>query len=203
MGIVKLETFCRDQKGYKVRQEQFIPGVIYGKGVETTSVKFREKDIEKLIKEFGGRANLTVVLDEKESFGFIKDTARDVLSGKLLHLDIQVVNQDSEISRNVPLVFKGMDTILYNQLILQINTNEIQLTGKAKLIPNTIEVDISDAKNGDSIGIADIDLPEGVTCINIDDIPLAVVSASKIDEADEVDETDEEVDNPVSDSQNV
>ena len=30
-----------------------------------------------------------------------------------------------------------------------------------------------------------------MTCINIDDIPLAVVSASKIDEVDETDETDE------------
>ncbi|MEA4963386.1 50S ribosomal protein L25 [Lutispora sp.] len=185
MRTAKLEVFERDQKGYKVRQEQFVPGVIYGKEVEAASVKFRKKDVDRLIKESGSRAKLTVILNEKESFGFIKDTARDVLTGDLMHMDIQVVNKDSEISHSVPLVFKGTDALIYNRLILQINANEIQLTGKAKLIPDVIEVDVSNAKSGDTILLTDIDLPDTVTCANMDDIPLAVVTAAKIDEADE------------------
>lgn len=191
MRTAKLEVFDRNQKGYEVRREQFVPGVIYGKEVETASVKFRKKDVDKLIKESGDRAKLTVILNEKESFGFIKDTARDVLTGDLIHMDIQVVNRESEISRSVPLVFKGMDTLIYNRLILQINANEIQLTGKAKLIPDVIEVDVSNAKSGDTILLTNIDLPDAVTCTNIDDISLAVVTAAKIDAVDEKTDTAE------------
>ncbi|MPN51297.1 50S ribosomal protein L25 [bioreactor metagenome] len=168
-----------------------MPGVIYGKEVEAASVKFRKKDVDRLIKESGSRAKLTVILNEKESFGFIKDTARDVLTGDLMHMDIQVVNKDSEISHSVPLVFKGTDALIYNRLILQINANEIQLTGKAKLIPDVIEVDVSNAKSGDTILLADIDLPDAVTCANMEDVPLAVVTSAKIDEADEMTDTAE------------
>ena len=191
MRTAKLEVFERNEKGHKVRREQFVPGVIYGKEVEAASVKFRKKDADKLIKESGSRAKLTVVLNEKESFGFIKDTTRDVLTGDLIHMDIQVVNQDSEISHSVPLVFKGTDALIYNRLILQINANEIQLTGKAKFIPDVIEVDVSNAKSGDTILLADIDLPDAVTCANMEDVPLAVVTSAKIDEADETTDTAE------------
>lgn len=202
MEITKLTAFSRDQKVNKVRQEQFVPGVIYGKGVETASVKFKQRDVEKLIKEFGARTNLMVSLDGKEDFGFIRDTARDVLSGKLLHLDIQVVNQESEITRTIPLIYKGAEALIHQRLVLQTNVNEIQLTGKATLIPNVIEVDISDAQDGDSIGISDINLPEGLTCINLDNVSLAVISAPKSEEVAETDEADETIAEDASSEQN-
>lgn len=192
MGIVKLEAFNRDQKGYKVRKENFVPGVIYGKGIDPITVKFKKQDVDKIIKDFGSRTKLTVVLNEKESFGFIRDTERDSISGELIHMDIQVVNEESEVTRNVPLVFKGTDTLAYKKLILQSQTDEILLRGKAKLIPDTIEIDVSDAKNGDNIMLTDINLPEGVVCISADDAPIAVFTQIKTQEADEAAETEEQ-----------
>ncbi|MGI5998070.1 MAG: 50S ribosomal protein L25 [Lutispora sp.] len=192
MGIVKLEAFNRDQKGYKVRKENFVPGVIYGKGIDPITVKFKKQDVDKIIKDFGSRTKLTVVLNEKESFGFIRDTERDSISGELIHMDIQVVNEESEVTRNVPLVFKGTDTLAYKKLILQSQTDEILLRGKAKLIPDTIEIDVSDAKNGDNIMLTDINLPEGVVCISADDAPIAVFTQIKTQEADEAAESEEQ-----------
>ncbi|NLM42540.1 MAG: 50S ribosomal protein L25 [Clostridiales bacterium] len=185
MGTVKLEAFIRDEKGYKVRKENFVPGVIYGKGIDAVSVKFNKKDVERIIKSYGSRTNLTVVLNGKESFGFIRDTARDGLTEELIHMDIQVADEDAEITRNVPLVFKGTDKLVYNKLILQSNMDEVVVKGKAKLIPNAIEIDVSEANGGDTIMAADLDLPEGVICVNIDDNPIAVVIETKVEETEE------------------
>jgi len=185
MGTVKLEAFIRDEKGYKVRKENFVPGVIYGKGIDAVSVKFNKKDVERIIKSYGSRTNLTVVLNGKESFGFIRDTARDGLTEELIHMDIQVADEDAEITRNVPLVFKGTDKLVYNKLILQSNMDEVVVKGKAKLIPNAIEIDVSEANGGDTIMAADLDLPEGVICVNIDDSPIAVVIETKVEETEE------------------
>ena len=180
-----LEAFIRDEKGYKVRKENFVPGVIYGKGIDAVSVKFNKKDVERIIKSYGSRTNLTVVLNGKESFGFIRDTARDGLTEELIHMDIQVADEDAEITRNVPLVFKGTDKLVYNKLILQSNMDEVVVKGKAKLIPNAIEIDVSEANGGDTIMAADLDLPEGVICVNIDDNPIAVVIETKVEETEE------------------
>ncbi|SHJ16852.1 50S ribosomal protein L25 [Lutispora thermophila] len=185
MGIAKLEAFNRHEKGYKVRRENFVPGVIYGKGIGSIPVKFKKQDADKVIKNFGSRAKLTLVLDQKENFGFIKDTQSDIMSGKLIHMDIQVVHEEEEITHNVPLIFKGTDTLVYKKLILQSLIDEIQLKGKAKLIPDAIEFDVSGYDHVDNIMLKDIKLPEGVTYVGADDTPVAVIT--------EIKETDEAV----------
>jgi len=186
MAAVKLEAFVRDQKGYKVRRENFIPGVLYGKGIEeSVPVKFNKKDVDRIIRDYGSRTNLTVVLDGKGMFGFIRDTARDFITGELIHMDIQVADEEAEITRDVPLVFKGTDKLVYKKLILQSNVDEIVVKGKAKLIPSVIEIDVSEANSGDVIMAADLDLPEGVVCVERDDNPIAVVIEAKVEETEE------------------
>jgi len=192
MGRVKLEAFTRDQKACKVRKENFVPGVIYGKDVGPMSVKFRKQDADKIIKDFGSRTKLTVVLDDKESFGFIKDTQREPVSGELIHMDIQVVNEEAEITHNVPLIFKGTDALTHKNLILQSLIDEVQLRGKAKLIPDAIEVDVSNANDEDKIMLKDIKLPEGVVYIGADDTPVAVITQAKTKETVEADEAAEQ-----------
>lgn len=180
MGVAKLNAIPRNEKGYKVRREQFIPGVLYGKNIEATSVKFDNNEIDRIIRQYGDRARLKIVMDEKESLGIFKEVARDILSRDVLHIDIQLVDLKEEISLNVPIILNGSDAITFKKLVLQQNLTEIQLTGRVDLIPNSIEFDVSNMDDGDTITLADVKLPEEIKHFEAEDTLIATVKTPKM-----------------------
>ncbi len=194
MGVAKLDAMTRNTKGYKVRREGFVPGVVYGKEIDSTSVQFEKGEIEKVLRTHGERARLKVALNEKEHLGIIKEVARDIITQDLLHLDIQLVSLTEEINLDVPFVFTGTDTLIPKGLVLHTYLNEIQLIGTVDRIPNSIEIDVTGKEDGDSIVLDDIDLPEGVTCLEPGDTPIAAVAIPKVEEIEEDIDEIEEVD---------
>lgn len=194
MRLDKLNAIARNEKGYKVRREQFVPGILYGKDIEATSVKFDKNEIDRVIRKYGDRARLKIVLEEKESLGIFKEVARDVLSRDVLHIDIQLVDLKEEISLNVPIILNGSDEITFKKLVLQQNLTEISLTGRVDLIPNAIEIDVSHMEDGDTITLADIELPEGIKYLESEDTLIAAVRIPKMtDLPEEEEETDDTV----------
>ena len=185
MEAYKLNAMPRNEKGYKVRREEFVPGILYGKNMESTSVKFDKKEIDRVIRRYGDRARLKIGFEEKENLGIFKEVARDVLSREVLHLDIQIVSLDEEISLNVPIILHGADAITFKNLVLQQSMTDIQLTGRVDLIPNSIEIDVGDMEDGDAITLADIEIPEGITYSEPEDTLIAAVREPKMLDLDE------------------
>lgn len=193
MEVAKLNAIPRNEKGYKVRREQFVPGVLYGKNIEATSVKFDNNEIDRIIRQYGDRARLKIVMDEKESLGIFKEVARDVLSRDVLHIDIQLVDLKEEISLNVPIILNGSDAITFKKLVLQQNLTEIQLTGRVDLIPHSIEIDVSNMDDGDTITLADVELPEEIKHFESDDTLIATVRTPKMVDLPEEEEAEDTV----------
>lgn len=191
MAIEALEALIREEKGYKVRREGFVPAVLYGKDIDTTSVKFRKTDVEQALRTHGERARLRVAVNNEEQLGIVKEVARDIITRDLLHLDIQLVSLGEELSIDVPFVFMGTDELIPKGLVLHTYINEISLTGTVDVIPNNIEIDVSDKADGDSITLGDLQLPEGVTYLDPDDTPIAAVAVPRVEE---IEEDEEEVD---------
>lgn len=194
MAVAKLDTMIRNEKGYKVRRQGFVPGVVYGKEVESTPVQFKKRDIEQVLRTHGERARLKVSVNEKEHLGIIKEVARDIITQDLIHLDIQLVSLTEEINLDVPFVFTGTDTLIPKGLVLHTYLNEIQLIGTVDRIPSSIEIDVTGKEDGDHIVLNDIDLPEGVTCLEPGDTPIAAVAIPKVEEIEEDLDEEEEVD---------
>lgn len=192
MALGKLNAAVRTEKGYKIRREGLVPGVVYGKEIESTPVQFEKRHIEQVLRTYGDRARLMVSIDNKEQLGIIKEVTKDIISQDLLHLDIQLVSLTEEINLDVPFVFIGTDTLIPKGLVLHTYLNEIQLTGTVDRIPNSIEIDVTGKEDGYNVLLGDIELPEGVTYLEPDDTPIAAVAVPKIEEIEE--DAEEEVD---------
>lgn len=190
MEMGALKALAREEKGYKARREGFVPGVLYGRDIDTTSVKFEKTEIEQALRIHGERARLRVSVNNEDQLGIVKDVARDIISRDLLHLDIQLVSLGEELNIEVPFVFMGTDELIPKGLVLHTYINEISLTGTVDVIPNSIEIDVSDKEDGDSINLGDLDLPEGVTYNETDDTQIAAVAIPRVEEIEE----DEDVD---------
>lgn len=193
MNDNKLIAIPRSEKGYKVRRGNFVPGILYGKNIESTSVQFDKNELNTIIRKYGDRARIKIGFDEKESLGIFKEVSRDIISREVLHLDIQIVDLTEELTLNVPIILHGADALTFKKLVLQQNLTEVQLTGRVDLIPNALEIDVSNMEDGDTKVLADIEIPDGIECSEDPDTLIVVVRVPKMTdlEVEEVEEAEE------------
>ncbi len=76
----------------KERRKGNIPAIIYSKGKETKLVFFKERELEKILFQYGSRIRLTLIHEEEQTQGMIKEIQRDNINNNLLHVDLQTVS---------------------------------------------------------------------------------------------------------------
>lgn len=151
----------------RLRVEDRIPGVLYGEGVEPTSVTVGRRDLRAALHtEAGMNALLTLKLsDGGEQLALIRELQRDPVKRKVLHVDFLAIDRNKPIRVDVPVVTVGESEKVQqaeggtiDQLAFTLHVLSLP-----NAIPNEITVDVSEMDIGDTIRIGDLQLPEGVT----------------------------------------
>ena len=169
MNEIILEAAERS-KG-KFREKGFVPGVLYGDGVDTTtSVKFDERKLNKLISMHGPNAKLWITINNSKKYGFIREVQRKPITYMISHIDIQIVSKDREIKLVIPINYKDEGSLKIRQLKLQVYKSDVTVFGKIDLMPDTIEVDVSEMNLGDTITYSQLGLNKDIKSENEDTI---------------------------------
>lgn len=174
MGEIVLTASPRNLQG-KFRDKGFIPGIIYGRGIDTTPVKFNEKAVRKAISDGGSSARVWVEFDESKKFGFIREVQWHLTKDQLVHIDVQLVPKNQEINLQIPIFYKGIDQLRSKQLRLHINKAEIDAKGKMGIMPDLVEVDVSGFKLGESISLTSFNLHNEIVVNDNDEEAFATV----------------------------
>lgn len=190
MEKVILKATKRQKSSRRFNEAGFVPGVIYGDSVDTISVKFEESELRRIIASHGSNAKVWINLDSGEKFGFIKEIQRTPLTAQLRHVDIQVVRADEEIKLNIPITYVGEGELGVKQYRLQPYKNEVSVQGIMTIMPNVLEVDVSNKELGDTITAEDFKLDERIKVLDREDEVYGAVTHLKTIEKD----TEEEVD---------
>lgn len=162
----------------------FIPGVVYGKGVENKNLKIKKVEFEKAFAK-AGESNL-IDLD----FGsgavkvLVKEVQREVLKNAFSHVDFYQVNMKEKITAEIPLHFIGESKAikeLGGVLIKDIDHLEVEcLPGD---LVDHIDVDISVLNTfEDGIRINDLALPKGIVATSHTNDMVAAVKEPKVEE---------------------
>ncbi len=85
-----LVAAARPKQPGNFQEENFVAGVIYGKGIETAAVKFDEAALTKVIETLGDKAAVSVEFAGVTMTGFIQEVQRTILSRAVSHVDIQI-----------------------------------------------------------------------------------------------------------------
>jgi large subunit ribosomal protein L25 len=158
-----LNAAKRTEKTKKFREEGFIPGVIYGDSVaEADSVKFEEISLKKILAKHGSNVKLWIKCGDNKKFGFIKEIQRHPVSNKIIHLDVQLVSKDHEVKLQIPITFKGEAALGKRQLQLKMHKSEVDVLAKIGLVPEVLNVDVSEKNSGDTITSKDFDLDKQI-----------------------------------------
>ena len=113
----------------------------------------------------------------------VRDLQFDPVRDVLLHLDLQAVRMDEEITVEVPVHVVGEAAGVKEQSgILQILLRTVEVSCLPSLIPDRLDLDVSPLRIHDVLTVADIRLPEGVRVTTGTSIPLVTVAPPMAEE---------------------
>lgn len=169
MQTIQLSAQSRSILGKKVkalRQQEIVPGVMYGHGQDNQNVMVPRKQLQMAYDKAGESTLIDLEVDQQTPVKVIIHNAQhDGVTGKLLHVDFYQVNMKEKITTEVPLQFVGESTAV-KQLggVLVKSLNKVEVEALPADLPHQIIVDISGLNTfEDKIIVADINIPHGVS----------------------------------------
>lgn len=193
MAMMELTADRRRDSGKEInrkrRAEGRVPGVIYGKGLETRSIEFQRKALEKFLAT-ARRGTVIVKMtvqdgaDGKESYAVLKEVQTHPLTDRITHVDFYEVALGRKFRVEVPLRVKGKAPGIEMGGVLDVVTRSLEVECTPDQVPEFLELDVSSLGIGQSLHLADIRFPEGVVPTEKDlRITLAAVNTPKAEAA--------------------
>jgi large subunit ribosomal protein L25 len=164
----------------RLRATGKVPAVVYGAGVDATSVTVDWKELRSaLTTEKGLNAVVTLNVDGESHMTIVKDVQRHPVRRDVLHVDFLVVERDKPVAAEVPVVLEGEPTkVLQERGVVEQLLHMLTVHAKPAAIPGSITVDVSALEIGDTITVADLPLPAGVTTDIEDDQAVATAQVT-------------------------
>jgi len=205
-----LDAEMRDDLGKgasrRLRRENKIPAVLYGAGRPAWSLTLKEFQlVRNLQEEAFYAAIIELTLDGKQQKVFLRDLQRHPAKETVLHVDLQRVRDDVEMTVVLPLHYLNEDIahgVKMEGGQIMHNAVDIEITCLPGVLPEYIEIDMADIKLGESVHLSSIKLPEGVVSTQLSygedhDQPIASIIMPKAaevieDDAPEAPETESE-----------
>ncbi len=163
------ETSGRSASRCLRRQEQ-LPGVIYGAKKPAQSLTFSHDELlHALEHEAFYSSILEIKIDGQSQKAVIKDLQRHAYKPKLVHIDFLRVDENTEITMNVPLHYVGTCAAVEDEGgVINHLMNEVEITCLPKNLPEYIEVDISGLKLDETMHLSQLKVPEGVKIVALE-----------------------------------
>ncbi len=167
----KLAVDSRSAEGSRaarrLRREGRVPGVVYGGGQDPLGFDADARDLRIALAGSGAVMDLSVD-GGKATPVVLKEAQRDPVRGETVHVDLLRVRLDEEIGAVVPLELLGADDApgVKEGGVLEQITRELNVQALPTAIPESISHEVGEMQIGDTIMLAAIAAPEGVTLLD-------------------------------------
>jgi len=193
MAMTELTADRRRYTGKEInrkrRAEGKIPGVIYGKGIETRSIEFQRKPLEKFL-DTARRGTVVVKMtvqdgaEGKESYAVLKETQSHPLTGRVTHVDFYEVALGKKFRVEVPLRIKGKAVGIEMGGVLDVVTRSLEVECTPDHVPEFLDLDVTSLGIGDALRLADVCFSNGAAPTEKDlRMTLAAVHTPKAEAA--------------------
>lgn len=181
---VELREEIGKSKVKDLREEGFIPAVVYGQAKETLALKVSRRQILQLIHQHrleNAVLNLKIKDDKKNKARpcLIKEVQYDPVKGDVIHVDFNEISLTKVIKVNVPVMSKGEPKgVKLEGGSLEHILWEVEVECLPTDIPKEIEVDVTELEIGGTIHIKDIAFPPNVKVLNDPEATVLSVAAA-------------------------
>lgn len=179
----KIEERKSNEKTKNIRRNGQTPCIIYGLD-NPISAKISSTQLPKLLHAHLTSPILPLDVNNSVKKCVLKEIQKDCY-GKIIHIDFQYVKPNQTIKLKIPVNFQGQDILISHKLLLETFTSEIEIQGQAEILPENIEINVSNMEFEKKLLAKDIKLPKGVNLVTSDDTLLALIAGSNPIEDDD------------------
>ena len=167
VGTLRVEPRNNSGRGASraLRNENKIPGILYGGNKENVLVTVDPRDVMKGLHHAGFYSTIFELnLNGKVEKALVRDVQFHPVTDNPIHIDFWRVSKDSKIHLSIPVVFINENKCpgIKRGGVLNIVLHTLDVTCLAENIPEQITVDLEGLEFGASVHTASIALPKGV-----------------------------------------
>lgn len=165
-----LNIATRDHTGRsasrRLRKVNRIPAILYGKQSSPEKLSLDVPEFTRLLKTVAGRAVLIELTRQDQgnkALSFLQEVQRDPITDRFLHVDLHEVKADEKFEIRVPVAITGESFGVKTQNgVLETATPYLRVRVLPKDLPESIAVDVTELKVGETIKIGGMKPIEGV-----------------------------------------
>ncbi|MBP0001658.1 MAG: 50S ribosomal protein L25/general stress protein Ctc [Cyanobacteria bacterium SID2] len=166
-----------------LRRNGWIPAVLYGHdGTNSVSIVVDEKSVQKLLKDPSASSSL-IELNIPEISWSGKTLLREIQmhpwKGFPFHLSFFSIASQDSVQVDLPLHFVGEPIGVKQGGLFDTQVTQLTLKCPPNKIPDSLDIDVSQLRMGQSLHLSDIQLPEEVEAVMEADVLIASVSAPR------------------------
>lgn len=198
MELHSLTATTRDSRGKgaarQSRRDGLLPAVLYGGRQDPVSLQLDRRELERLLQgRSGDQAVVQLEVSDQPDLGspaLLKSLQHHPLDGHILHADFLRIRLDERIVTIVPIEVHGRPEGVQEGGMLDHQLRELEVECLALEVPEQITVDVSGLALGESIHVADLDVPGNITVITDPDRAVATVLIPRAVKTEEEEEAE-------------
>jgi large subunit ribosomal protein L25 len=203
----KLSISPREPEGSRatrrLRRSGRVPGVLYGGGAEPLTFSADARELRHALAASG--AVLEITDGDHATPAILKSAQYHPVRGETMHVDLLRVDLSVAIAAVVPLELTGGDEApgVKEGGVLEQITRELNIEALPNAIPESITHDVSQMEINDTITLAEVTVPDGVTLLDDpEETTVATLTPPRLaTDEDEIEEETERVgDAPAADA---
>jgi len=179
---VKARTARGSRAARRLRRENRVPGVLYGGNDGPLGFDADARELRIALASSGAVLDLSVD-GAKATPVVLKEAQRDPVRGATVHVDLLRVRLDQAIHAVVPLELLGIDDApgVKEGGVLEQVVRELNVEALPTAIPESVAHEIGEMQIGETIALASIVMPEGVTLLDeTEDVIVATLSPPRL-----------------------
>ncbi len=180
----------------KLRRNNQVPAIIYGVDPKPLMVAVNYSQLARIVRR-SSSDNIMLDLQIESDQGtlnkkvMLKELQVDPIKDTLIHADFYELSMDKEITVEVRINLVGSPVGVTKGGILQHVKRDLSISCLPDKLVDSLDVDVAQLDIGDAIHVKDIQLPEGIRCLDEGDLTIAVVAAPTVSAEEEVAEEEE------------
>jgi len=161
-----------------MRTDGFIPGSVMKLDKISIPITVKKSDLLNLLSNHGRAAVFKLGIDTKKPiFAMIRDIEILPHTDNYLNLSLFEVSLKEEIKANVNFRIVNDEGLQFAKLGVTMYLKSLSVTGLPNDIPDYIDIDVSEMKNGNNILLKDLVLPDKLaTDVDMETMVLSVTS---------------------------
>jgi large subunit ribosomal protein L25 len=177
----------------QLRRDGMTPAVIHNHGKDSVLVMAPEVTLTKVYNAAGKHHPLELKVGADKYLALIKDAHYNPVKRSIEHVVFQAINRNEKVETEVPIHLEGEAPAEKVGLMILRQLDTVQIEAFPRNLPDQLLVDASKlAELHDTITVADIVVPEGVTILTNADHPIAAVVETPAQVSEEASEASTE-----------